>query len=96
MGGTVASMALSGPNDGWAVGSSWPWGLALRLSGGAWQVVSLPASTQALFALALSGPNDGWAMGRQGQILRLNGGTWSTAPSPTSETFAGRGTERVE
>ena len=76
-------MALSGPNDGWAVGHN---GAILRLTGGAWSAVSSPTADY-LSSVALSGPNDGWAVGHNGAILRLSEGTWRMAASPSGQNL---------
>ena len=76
-------MALSGPNDGWAVGYD---GAILRLSGGTWSVVQGPTA-QHLWSVTLSGPNDGWALGDNGAILRLSEGTWRMAASPSGQNL---------
>jgi len=80
----LLSVALSGPNDGWAVGVG---GTILRLSGGTWSTVPSP-TTQDLSSVAVSGPNDGWVVGSGGTILRLSAGTWSTVPSPTTQDLS--------
>ena len=72
------SVALSGSNEGWAVGNK---GTILRLSGGTWSEFSSP-TWKDLYAVALSAPNDGWAVGSTGTVLRLRGGTWSAINYP--------------
>ncbi|MFN8473286.1 MAG: carboxypeptidase regulatory-like domain-containing protein [Anaerolineae bacterium] len=86
----LRSLALTGPNDGWAVGfdasSSYPgvFGHGARLQNGIWSIESTLRTYNRLNAIVLSDPTNGWVVGRGGVILRLRDGAWETAGSPTT------------
>jgi hypothetical protein len=76
--GHLAKVAVSGPQDAWAVGDA-----ALHWDGVAWTAVPVPGQPQ-LNAVAVDNPSDAWAVSDQ-EIYHWNGSQWTTAPSPTPE-----------
>ncbi len=75
------AIALSSPNEGWAVGQ---FGTILRLHEGEWsEAVVRTRISATLNAIALSGPNDGWAVGEHGAMVQLSNGVWDQGPALT-------------
>ncbi len=58
-GATMYGLSMSGPGQGWAVGSG---GQMWRATGGTWVQVSSPVTTT-LYAVAMDSPSHGWAVG---------------------------------
>ncbi|MCU0701998.1 MAG: hypothetical protein MUC96_36310 [Myxococcaceae bacterium] len=84
-GAQFSGLWASGSNDVWAVGGSTMNGEAIRFDGVSWARSTLPAGTGFLSAIWGAAPNDVWAVGEQ--LLRFNGTSWSTVPSPVTTSL---------
>jgi len=78
------SVFMTGPTDGWAVGSG---GVVYRYTGGAWSLYTSVAQT--LNSVFFVNQNEGWAVGSGGVIYHYLSGTWTgpISPAPTNQNL---------
>lgn len=69
----LSGLAMTAPNDGWAVGDN---GTYLHDVGGSWQRVEVPNSLPALRSISIVN-GTGWAVGRNGALVRYTNGAWN-------------------
>ncbi|MCA1841097.1 MAG: hypothetical protein LC723_12365 [Actinobacteria bacterium] len=83
--GVLHSVAWSGPNTAWAVGTR---GTITQFDGTKWSESpeSQKLTNEALFAVAFVSPSEGYAVGSNGIILRFDGTHWSTDAGSSSVT----------
>ena len=71
-------VAAVSSNDVWTVGAN---GTIVHYTGGVWQSVTSPVSTN-LRRIAMLSATEGWIVGAGGTILHYENGTWQTVASP--------------
>ncbi len=78
------SVFMTGPTDGWAVGSG---GVIYRYTGGGWTLYTSVAQT--LNSVFFVSQNEGWAVGSGGVIYHYVSGTWTgpISPAPTNQNL---------
>lgn len=85
--GTLDSVAMVSPTDGWAVGDARdPVHVTtvalLHYANGTWTQVPLPADASSPYSLWMTSPRDGWLMGIP--TLHYDGKAWSSVATPSS------------
>ena len=78
------SVFMTGPADGWAVGSG---GVIYKYSGGGWTLYTSVAQT--LNSVFFVNQNEGWAVGAGGSLYHYVSGTWTgpISPAPTAQNL---------
>ncbi len=78
------SVFMTGPTDGWAVGSG---GVIYRYTGGGWTLYTSVAQT--LNSVFFVNQNEGWAVGAGGVLYHYVSGTWTgpVSPAPTAQNL---------
>lgn len=81
---TVTSITGTGGAH-WAVGFA---GLLMyKPAGGAWAVKASPTTTENYYDVLALAANDVWAVGSAGTIIHYDGQSWSSVPSPTTQSL---------
>ncbi len=82
--GPLYAVGAEASGDAWAAGGG---DYFVHWDGTSWRKWPHPVPGKAVYGLALVDELNGWAVGAGGMILKLGGGEWTEAESPTAETL---------